>query len=148
MCTEREMTLQEWVERLPEHHCARKQYNELVGNLNKLLHPPNNESYPKDWIHIDLMLSPDGKTVNAIGGTRESGEGDMPFLGFPLLKEHYEHSLKQKFARFLVQYASMFVDDESLGKCIRNISDKLLAKDSIWEDSHHENQKRRKAGGN
>ena len=37
MTTEQEMTLKEWVEKLPECHLARKQYNQLLRDSDVLL---------------------------------------------------------------------------------------------------------------
>lgn len=37
MADEREMTLQEWVEKLPEIHLARRQYNEMKEDFAKAI---------------------------------------------------------------------------------------------------------------
>ena len=46
-----------------------------------------NEGYPKDWVKLTVMISPDGKDIHAIGGDREPGEGDTAFIGLELLKD-------------------------------------------------------------
>lgn len=40
----------------------------------------NCEAYPKDWVRLDLMVAPDG-TFHAVGGEREQGDGDQPYVG-------------------------------------------------------------------
>jgi hypothetical protein len=38
------------------------------------------EGYPSDWARVVLMVSPKGE-MHAIGGDREPGEGDTPYIG-------------------------------------------------------------------
>lgn len=40
----------------------------------------NKEDYPKDWVRIELMVSPKCE-LHAISGDREEGEGDQPYIG-------------------------------------------------------------------
>lgn len=48
-----------------------------------------NESHPNDWVRVVLMVSPDAKEFHAVGGDREPGEGDTPYIGYELLKKYY-----------------------------------------------------------
>lgn len=54
-----------------------------------------NESYPPNWKRVDLMVSPGGE-FHAIGGDREPGEGDQPWLGMERLKARFERAEREK----------------------------------------------------
>ena len=43
------------------------------------------EAYPPSWVRVDLMVSPTGE-MRAIGGEREDGEGDVPYIGLERIK--------------------------------------------------------------
>lgn len=127
MCAEREMTLKEWVEKLHKKHLAHREYDALIEDINRLPKENEGEGYPKDWVHIDLMISSNGKEVHAMGGSREPGEGDMPFIGFPLLKKYYEDPLREKFSQLIIKWDT-WLGAEGVGKVVRALSEELLKK--------------------
>lgn len=43
------------------------------------------EGYPDNWINVNLMINPETKEIHAIGGDREPGKGDTPYIGLELL---------------------------------------------------------------
>ena len=46
------------------------------------------ESYPSDWVKINLMVSPTGE-FHAIGGDRIPGVGDQPYIGLERLNKNF-----------------------------------------------------------
>ena len=48
---------------------------------------PMHEGYPKGWARVVLMVSPGGNEFHAIGGDREPGEGDMPYIGLERIRK-------------------------------------------------------------
>ncbi len=40
------------------------------------------EGYPKDWVRVTLAVSPGAKEIHALGGDREGGDGDTPYIGY------------------------------------------------------------------
>jgi hypothetical protein len=50
------------------------------------------EEYPEDWARVVLMVSPDGE-MNAIGGDREPGEGDAPYVGLERIKAYISKTM-------------------------------------------------------
>jgi len=46
----------------------------------------NKESYSKNWVRLNLMVNPETDEVQAVGGDRESGEGDTPYSGMVVLE--------------------------------------------------------------
>jgi hypothetical protein len=44
------------------------------------------ERYPKDWVRLDLIVAPDGQ-YHAIGGDREMGTGDTPYVGLERINQ-------------------------------------------------------------
>lgn len=45
------------------------------------------ESYPKNWVNINLMINPETNEIHAIGGNREEGEGDTKYIGYEIIKK-------------------------------------------------------------
>lgn len=43
------------------------------------------ERYPSDWKKVILMVSPEGE-MHAIGGDRDPGQGDQPYVGLERIK--------------------------------------------------------------
>jgi len=72
------------------HACEQvKELDDLIkyeGNLFcRDCAPVLHEGYPAGWVKVILMVSPEGG-MNAIGGDRKEGEGDMPFIGLERIK--------------------------------------------------------------
>ena len=40
------------------------------------------EGYPKGWVRVTLAVSPGAKEIHALGGDREDGDGDTPYIGY------------------------------------------------------------------
>ena len=57
--------------------------------MSEAIPVPMNEGYPKSWVKLIAMVSPAGE-VNAIGGDREPGDGDMPYPGLDLLNNRID----------------------------------------------------------
>ncbi len=49
------------------------------------------EGYPDNWINVNLMINPETKEIHAIGGDREPGKGDTPYIGLELIKERIKN---------------------------------------------------------
>lgn len=50
------------------------------------------EGYPEGWVRVTLMVAPNGKEMHAIGGDREPGKGDTPYIGLERIrKARQEH---------------------------------------------------------
>lgn len=45
------------------------------------LGPTTAERYPDGWVWVSLMVSPDGSQFHSMGGERDPGEGDRPYIG-------------------------------------------------------------------
>lgn len=46
----------------------------------------SDEVYPTGWVKLVLRISPEGY-YHAVGGDREPGEGDRPYIGLERLKK-------------------------------------------------------------
>jgi hypothetical protein len=46
----------------------------------------SHEGYPEGWVRVVLMINPETAEIHAIGGDREEGEGDTPYIGYEILK--------------------------------------------------------------
>lgn len=55
-----------------------------------------NESYPEGWVKAVLMINKDTMEIHCIGGDRQEGEGDRPYLGLELIKKAIGDSKKLK----------------------------------------------------
>lgn len=46
-----------------------------------------NEGYPSSWINANLMINPETNEIHAIGGDRETGDGDQLYIGYEIIKK-------------------------------------------------------------
>lgn len=54
---------------------------EYIENIKE-----DDEVYPEDWVKLVLSVSPEGY-YHAVGGDREPGQGDRPYIGLERLKK-------------------------------------------------------------
>jgi hypothetical protein len=45
------------------------------------------EQYPKGWVNVNLMINPKTNEIHAVGGDREPGKGDTPYIGLEIIKK-------------------------------------------------------------
>jgi len=45
------------------------------------------EVYPQNWVNVNLMINPETNEIHVIGGDREIGEGDTPYIGYEIIKK-------------------------------------------------------------
>ena len=66
------------------------------------------EGYPGNWAMATVMVSPQGE-IHAIGGDRERGEGDTPYIGLERILTRIKQSEKE------VRHLRQWVDDLQSG---------------------------------
>lgn len=44
------------------------------------------EKYPEGFVSLNLMINPITGEIHVVGGDREEGEGDQPYIGMKFLK--------------------------------------------------------------
>jgi hypothetical protein len=76
---------EEFNKALHEIHKANK--SDAVGLSTAERVVSQHEGCPRGWARVVLMVSPDGKELHAIGGDREHGDGDMPYIGLERIKK-------------------------------------------------------------
>ena len=47
------------------------------------------EKYPEGFVSLNLMINPKTKEIHIVGGDREEGEGDQPYVGMKVLKSMF-----------------------------------------------------------
>lgn len=63
------------------------------------------EGYPPDWVHLHLMVAPNGEQ-HAVGGDRAPGEGDMPYIGFERMQADYNRHRDADLAQLRADLAA------------------------------------------
>lgn len=76
---------------------------------------PSSESYPDGWVTLELSVGPDGE-YHALGGDREAGEGDAPFIGMERLKKAQEQrpSERERYYHAVLTRIASYEDPERL----------------------------------
>ena len=63
---------------------ARLEYIDPTPYIKQL--EEKSESYSKQWVKADLMVNTQTNEIHAVGGDREPGEGDTPYIGYEVIK--------------------------------------------------------------